>query len=65
MNDWTPYPEPPPGPALPREPDDSLRARIAAAYGMWGAFLTEVIESRGRTLDACAAFVGVERRCGS
>jgi hypothetical protein len=44
-----------------RESDEDLRTRIANKYGMWGAFLTEVIESSGEALDACAKHVGLER----
>lgn len=43
------------------ESDESLRARIANKYGMWGAFLTVVIESSGEALDACAKHVGLTR----
>ena len=43
------------------EPDDQLRTRIANKYGMWGAFLTEVIESSGEALDKCAEHVDLKR----
>jgi hypothetical protein len=43
------------------ETDESLRTRIANAYGMWGAFLSHVIECSGKRLDECAKHVGVER----
>jgi hypothetical protein len=46
------------------ESDESLRTRIAEAYGMWGAFLSHVAESSGQALDDCAASVGLERRRG-
>ena len=44
------------------ETDAELRTRIANAYGMWGAFLTEVAESSGKALDECAKHVKLERR---
>ena len=44
-----------------RESDEDLRTRITNKYGMWGAFLTRVIESNGAALDACARHVGLER----
>jgi len=44
-----------------RESDESLRARIANAYGRWGAFLSVVMESHGEALDECARFVGLKR----
>lgn len=43
------------------ETDDELRTRIANAYGMWGAFLTAVMESSGAALDDCAAHVNLKR----
>ena len=43
------------------ETDEELRKRIAVAYGMWGAFLSVVMESSGTALDECAAHVGLER----
>jgi len=45
-----------------RETDEELRARIANAYGMWGAFLSIVIESSGEALDECAKHVDLRRR---
>lgn len=33
------------------ETDEELRTRIANAYGMWGAFLSHVIEARGKELS--------------
>lgn len=44
-----------------RESDEDLRTRIANKYGMWGAFLSVVIESKGEALDACARSIGLER----
>jgi hypothetical protein len=44
-----------------RESDESLRARIAKAYGRWGAFLSVVIEASGEALDDCAKHVGLTR----
>lgn len=44
-----------------RESDADLRTRIANKYGMWGAFLSVVIESSGEALDDCAKHVGLER----
>ena len=46
---------------MARESDESLRTRIANAYGRWGAFLSVVIESSGEALDECAKHVGLER----
>lgn len=46
---------------MSRETDEQLRTRIAAAYGMWGAFLSHVIESSGQALDDCARHVGLRR----
>ena len=43
------------------ETDEELRTRIANAYGKWGAFLTEVIESSGKALEECAKHVGLKR----
>ena len=43
------------------ETDENYRARIANTYGMWGAFLTEVIESSGTALDECGDSIGVKR----
>lgn len=43
------------------EPDDQLRTRIANKYGMWGAFLSVVIESSGEALDECAKHVDLKR----
>lgn len=44
------------------ETDEELRARIADAYGMWGSFLSMVMESSGKALDDCAAQMKLERR---
>ncbi len=44
------------------ETDAELRARIADAYGTWGAFLSLVIESSGAALDDCAKHVKLERK---
>lgn len=44
------------------ETDGSLRTRIFNAYGMWGAFLTAVLESSGQHLDDCAKHTGLTRR---
>lgn len=44
------------------ESDEDLRGRIAEKYGMWGAFLSTVIESSGPALDECAAYMGLTRR---
>lgn len=43
------------------ETDEALRLRIAEKYGMWGAFLSHVVESSGAALDECARFVGLKR----
>lgn len=43
------------------ETDAELRTRIANAYGMWGAFLSVVMESRGVRLDECAEHVKLQR----
>lgn len=43
------------------ETDDQLRTRIVNKYGMWGAFLSHVMESKGEALDECAKHVGLER----
>ena len=48
-------------PRIHRESDEALRTRIANKYGMWGAFLSHVIESSGPALDECAKHVGLER----
>jgi len=45
-----------------KESDESLRTRIANAYGMWGAFLSHVMECSGESLDKCARQVGLERK---
>lgn len=47
------------------ETDAELRTRIANAYGMWGAFLSVVIESHGTRLDECAKHVGLTRLRGA
>lgn len=44
------------------ETDESLRARIINAYGMWGAFCSEVLESSGHALDEIAKHVGLTRQ---
>lgn len=44
------------------ETDEELFARIANAYGMWGAFLGHAMECRGVRLDECAAHVKLNRR---
>jgi len=44
------------------ESDEDLRVRIINAYGMWGAFCTVVLESKGSTLDEMAEYVGIERK---
>lgn len=44
-----------------RESDEDLRTRIANKYGMWGAFLSHVIESSGEALDECAKHVNLQR----
>lgn len=46
------------------ETDESLRTRIANKYGMWGAFLSHVIEAKGAALDECAEHVGLKRESG-
>jgi hypothetical protein len=43
------------------ETDRELRTRILNTYGMWGAFCTMVLESKGAALDACADYVGLRR----
>lgn len=43
------------------ETDESLRVRIDRKYGMWGAFLSIVMESQGKALDACAESIGLLR----
>lgn len=43
------------------ESDEELRRRIAQKYGMWGAFLSVVLESRGTALDDCAESIGLKR----
>ena len=44
-----------------KESDEDLRRRIAEAYGMWGAFLSHVMECSGAALDEAARHVGLER----
>jgi hypothetical protein len=44
------------------ETDKELRTRIANAYGMWGAFLSVVMESSGKALDDCAKHIKLERK---
>jgi len=46
---------------MPRETDEALRTRIAEAYGMWGAFLSHVIECSGEALDDAAKHVNLTR----
>lgn len=43
------------------ESDESLRARVISAYGMWGAFCSLVLEASGEELDKMAEHVGVKR----
>lgn len=43
------------------ETDGQLRMRILDAYGMWGAFASEVVESSGSALDDLAKQVGLVR----
>jgi hypothetical protein len=43
------------------ETDGELYLRINKAYGMWGAFLSHVLEARGEALDECAALVKLKR----
>ncbi len=43
------------------ETDEELRVRIAEAYGMWGAFLSHVLESSVEALDECAKHVKLKR----
>lgn len=54
-------PPPKPGNRWSIESDDSLRTRIANKYGMWGAFLSVVMESSGDALDDCASFLELKR----
>ena len=46
---------------MPRETDEAFRTRIANAYGMWGAFLSHVMECSGKALDDAAKHVGLVR----
>lgn len=34
-----------------REPDEAYRLRLLAAYGMWGAISTVIMEASGQELD--------------
>jgi hypothetical protein len=43
------------------ETDEAFRTRIANKYGMWGAFLSVVMESKGKALDECGKHVELER----
>lgn len=45
-----------------RESDEDFRVRIISAYGLWGAFLTAVMEASGKALDDCGEAVGLVRR---
>lgn len=44
-----------------KESDAALRGRIAVKYGMWGAFMSAVIEASGEALDELAASEGLVR----
>jgi len=46
---------------MPRESDEELRVRIHKAYGMWGAYLSHVMECSGAALDDAAKHVGLKR----
>jgi hypothetical protein len=43
------------------ESDEAFRTRIANKYGMWGAFLSVVMESKGKALDDCGQHLGLTR----
>jgi len=43
------------------ETDEEFRTRIANAYGMWGAFLSHVMECSGKALDEAAEHVKLTR----
>lgn len=44
-----------------RETDEAFRTRIAEKYGMWGAYLSHVIECSGEALDEAAKHVKLTR----
>lgn len=43
------------------ETDEAFRTRIANKYGMWGSYLSHVIECSGASLDEAAKHVELER----